>query len=47
LNLLQNISDSSDELYINGWRGVDLLTGNDLGNQIYGFDGNDTLIGKR
>ncbi|GAB03404.1 calcium-binding protein [Acinetobacter sp. NBRC 100985] len=44
---LQNISDSSDELYINGWRGVDLLTGNDLGNQIYGFDGNDTLIGKK
>ncbi len=44
---LQNISGSSDELYINGWRGVDLLTGNDLGNQIYGFDGNDTLIGKK
>ncbi|WP_151790459.1 putative Ig domain-containing protein, partial [Acinetobacter junii] len=42
---LQNISGSSDELYINGWRGIDLLTGNDLGNQIYGFDGNDTLIG--
>ncbi|WIH73684.1 calcium-binding protein [Acinetobacter baumannii] len=44
---LQNISGSSDELYINGWRGIDILTGNDLENQIYGFDGNDILIGEK
>ncbi|WP_373883356.1 calcium-binding protein [Acinetobacter pittii] len=44
---LQNINDTSDELYINGWRGADLLIGNDLENQVYGFDGNDILIGEK
>ncbi|WP_445114755.1 hypothetical protein [Acinetobacter sp. WZC-1] len=42
---LQNLSSFSNELYINGWRGTDVLTGTNADNQIYAFDGSDTLIG--
>lgn len=42
---LQNLNDSSDNTFINGWRGIDILTGTNADNQVNAFDGDDILIG--
>lgn len=44
---LQNLNDSSDSTFINGWRGIDILTGTNADNQINAFDGDDILIGEK
>ncbi|MEG0603464.1 MAG: calcium-binding protein [Acinetobacter sp.] len=42
---LPNFDITADDLYLNGWNGVDILTANSNDNQIYAFDGNDTITG--
>ncbi|WP_075174866.1 calcium-binding protein [Acinetobacter indicus] len=42
---LNNLSTTNDDLYLNGWNGIDILTANNKDNQIYAFEGDDTLIG--
>ena len=42
---IQNLPVSQSDIYINGWRGSDILNGNANNNQLFGFDGHDVLIG--
>ncbi|WP_312080367.1 calcium-binding protein [Acinetobacter schindleri] len=42
---LPNLNTTANDLYLNGWNGVDILTANSNDNQIYAFDGNDTITG--
>ncbi|MGK8265597.1 calcium-binding protein [Moraxella nonliquefaciens] len=42
---IQNLPISPSDIYINGWRGSDILNGNANNNQLFGFDGHDVLIG--
>ncbi|WP_115237139.1 calcium-binding protein [Moraxella equi] len=42
---IQNLPVSQNDIYINGWRGSDILNGNTNNNQLFGFDGHDVLIG--
>jgi len=42
---LSNLAVSDTEAYMNGWKGIDILTGNATDNQIFAFEGDDTLTG--
>ncbi|MGP4717737.1 calcium-binding protein [Psychrobacter sp. T6-6] len=42
---LVNLTTSDTQKYINGWRGEDILNGNDTDNQIYAYAGNDEIEG--
>ena len=42
---LVNLTTSDTQKYINGWRGEDILSGNDTDNQIYAYAGDDEIEG--
>lgn len=44
-NPLISLAESVTQEYINGWRGEDILNGNNVDNQIFAYKGNDHITG--
>lgn len=40
---LENLTITATDEYINGWRGIDILSGNETDNQIYAYAGDDEI----